>query len=98
MGGIVVGGPQGSRAGSRAVPEIAVLNGPWRGSDQIVSELGREMVVVRPFGHSPVFTEGPGRLKRFDFAVANPPFSDKAWTNGLDPAIIMPHARCRARP
>ena len=28
MGGIVVGGPQGSRAGSRAVPEIAVLNGP----------------------------------------------------------------------
>ncbi len=34
----------------------------------------------------PRFTEGPGRLKRFDFAVANPPFSDKAWTNGLDPA------------
>ena len=50
----MVGGPQGSRAGSRAVPEIAVLNGPGRGSDQIVSELGREMVVVRPFGHSPV--------------------------------------------
>ena len=24
--------------------------------------------------------------KRFDFAVANPPFSDKAWTNGLDPS------------
>ncbi|MCY3746816.1 MAG: class I SAM-dependent DNA methyltransferase [Acidobacteria bacterium] len=24
-------------------------------------------------------------LRRFDFAVANPPFSDKAWTNGLDP-------------
>ena len=45
----MVGGPQGSRAGSRAVPEIAVLNGPGRGSDQIVSELGREMVVVRPF-------------------------------------------------
>ena len=35
---------------------------------------------------APHFTEGPGRLKRFDFAVANPPFSDKAWTNGLDPA------------
>ena len=26
------------------------------------------------------------RLKTFDFAVANPPFSDKAWTNGLNPA------------
>lgn len=25
------------------------------------------------------------QLKTFDFAVANPPFSDKAWTNGLDP-------------
>ena len=35
---------------------------------------------------APQFTDGPGRLKRFDFAVANPPFSDKAWTNGLNPA------------
>ena len=35
---------------------------------------------------TPLFTDGPGRLKRFDFAVANPPFSDKAWTNGLNPA------------
>ncbi|MBD3617462.1 MAG: type I restriction-modification system subunit M [Gracilimonas sp.] len=26
-----------------------------------------------------------GMLKRFDFVVANPPFSYKAWTNGLDP-------------
>ncbi len=26
------------------------------------------------------------RLKTFDFAVANPPFSAKAWSNGLDPA------------
>ena len=26
------------------------------------------------------------RLKAFHFAVANPPFSDKAWTNGLNPA------------
>ena len=35
---------------------------------------------------NPLFTDGSGRLKRFDFAVANPPFSDKAWTNGLNPA------------
>ena len=34
----------------------------------------------------PRFTDGSGRLTRFDFAVANPPFSTKAWSNGLDPA------------
>ena len=33
---------------------------------------------------APDFTEDD-RLRTFDFAVANPPFSDKAWTNGLDP-------------
>ncbi len=32
----------------------------------------------------PKFTEN-GELKRFDFIVANPPFSYKSWTNGLDP-------------
>ena len=26
------------------------------------------------------------RLRTFDFAVANPPFSDKAWSSGLNPA------------
>lgn len=28
--------------------------------------------------------ERTGYLKTFDYAVANPPFSDKAWSNGLD--------------
>jgi type I restriction enzyme M protein len=32
---------------------------------------------------SPQFTDG-GRLRTFDFAVANPPFSFKSWSNGLD--------------
>lgn len=27
-----------------------------------------------------------GGLKTFDYAVANPPFSTKSWTNGVDPA------------
>ena len=35
---------------------------------------------------APYFKEKDGRLKTFDFVVANPPFSDKAWTTGLDPA------------
>jgi len=32
----------------------------------------------------PKFTE-QGSLKRFDYVVANPPFSFKSWTNGLEP-------------
>jgi type I restriction enzyme M protein len=34
---------------------------------------------------SPYFKE-EGSLKTFDFAVANPPFSSKAWSNGLNPS------------
>ena len=35
---------------------------------------------------APHFKNPDGSLKTFDFAVANPPFSTKAWSNGLDPA------------
>lgn len=35
---------------------------------------------------NPFFKNKDGSLKTFDFAVANPPFSSKNWTNGLDPA------------
>ena len=35
---------------------------------------------------SPLFLdEKTGGLKTFDFCVANPPFSNKSWSNGLDP-------------
>lgn len=34
---------------------------------------------------APYFKNPGGNLKIFDFAVANPPFSAKAWSNGLDP-------------
>ena len=33
----------------------------------------------------PQWTDGPGQLKTFDFAVANPPFSNKNWTSGVTP-------------
>ena len=33
---------------------------------------------------TPLFLEG-GNLKTFDYVVANPPFSDKRWSTGLDP-------------
>src|SRR2546430_219643 len=35
---------------------------------------------------TPYFKNKDGTLKTFDFAVANPPFSAKAWSSGLDPA------------
>jgi type I restriction enzyme M protein len=35
---------------------------------------------------TPYFKNTDGSLKTFDFAVANPPFSSKAWSSGLDPA------------
>ena len=34
---------------------------------------------------APYFKNQDNNLKTFDFAVANPPFSDKAWSNGLNP-------------
>jgi type I restriction enzyme M protein len=35
---------------------------------------------------APYFKNPDGSLKTFDFAVANPPFSAKAWSNGLKPS------------
>lgn len=34
---------------------------------------------------SPEFKNKDGGLETFDFAVANPPFSTKSWSNGFDP-------------
>jgi len=34
----------------------------------------------------PRFKTADGRLKTFDFVVANPPFSTKAWSNGIIPS------------
>ncbi|MHC1729748.1 MAG: type I restriction-modification system subunit M [Syntrophobacteraceae bacterium] len=39
----------------------------------------------------PKFKEG-GSLKTFDYVVANPPFSDKRWSTGVDP-LNDPHER-----
>ena len=35
---------------------------------------------------APHFKNQDGGLRTFDFAVANPPFSTKSWSSGLDPA------------
>ena len=49
---------------------------------------GHETAVLKPGNTlaAPEFTDEDGGLKTFDFAVANPHFSTKAWSNGLDPA------------
>ncbi|SNB45221.1 type I restriction-modification system subunit M [Geobacter sp. DSM 9736] len=39
----------------------------------------------------PRFNDG-GALKTFDYVVANPPFSDKRWSNGIDP-LYDPYER-----
>ncbi|MBK5944753.1 type I restriction-modification system subunit M [Halorhodospira halophila] len=44
------------------------------------AELWRDNTLSRPYFRNP-----GGGLKTFDYAVANPPFSAKSWTNGLDP-------------
>ncbi|EMW6317272.1 N-6 DNA methylase [Enterococcus faecalis] len=35
---------------------------------------------------NPVYTDEFGGLKKFDFIVMNPPFSDKDWTDGIKPS------------
>jgi len=49
--------------------------------DYPTAELWRDNTLSRPY-----FKHVDGGLKTFDYAVANPPFSTKSWTNGLDPA------------
>jgi type I restriction enzyme M protein len=40
---------------------------------------------------NPYFKNDKGGLKTFDFAVANPPFSTKAWTTGFNPSSDQFH-------
>ncbi len=43
---------------------------------------------------NPFFMGNDGRLKTFDYVVANPPFSDKRWSNGVN-VQDDPHERFR---
>lgn len=46
-----------------------------------MADIRRENTITKP-----QFLEKDGTLKTFDFAVANPPFSDKSWSNGINPS------------
>ncbi len=48
--------------------------------DHPTAELWRGNTLAAPY-----FKNRDGSLKTFDFAVANPPFSAKAWSSGLNP-------------
>jgi len=49
--------------------------------DRPAAEIWKDNTLSKPH-----FKDAEGGLKTFDFVVANPPFSDKAWSNGLNPA------------
>ena len=49
--------------------------------DEPSAEIWKGNTLANPHWRNP-----DGSLKTFDFAVANPPFSAKSWSNGLDPA------------
>ena len=47
--------------------------------DCITAEIWQDNTLANPY-----FKDEAGHLKRFDFAVANPPFSSKAWRSGIN--------------
>lgn len=49
--------------------------------DAPTAEIWKDNTLASPHWKNP-----DGSVKTFDFAVANPPFSYKAWSNGLNPA------------
>lgn len=65
------------------------------GQDNSTSGLARMNLILHQKGTgtiqkgntltNPQFTDQFGQLKRFDFVVMNPPFSDKDWSDGLKP-------------
>ena len=57
---------------------LAVMNMWMHGFPEAIISAGNTI-------SSPFFKENNEALKRFDFVVANPPFSSKNWTNGIDP-------------
>lgn len=61
-----------------ATKGLAIMN-MWLHNNPEASIAGKNTI------SDPQFKESDGTLKRFDFVVANPPFSVKNWTNGISP-------------
>ena len=61
-----------------ATRALAVMNMWLHGKED--AEIIQDNTLSEPF-----FKDANGKLKTFDYAVANPPFSTKSWTSGVDP-------------
>ena len=61
-----------------ATRALAVMNSVLHGDATADIRLGNTLA-------NPRFRVDEDRVQQFDFVVANPPFSDKAWRNGLTP-------------
>lgn len=61
-----------------ATRALAVMNTVLHGDATADIRLGNTLA-------NPRFTGASDRVQTFDYVVANPPFSDKAWRNGLTP-------------
>ena len=62
-----------------ATAALAAMNMWLHGQTTAVIERGQSTL------SNPLFLNKDGTLKTFDYAVANPPFSTKAWRSGFDP-------------
>jgi type I restriction enzyme M protein len=62
-----------------ATAALAAMNMWLHGEPTAVIERGQSTLA------NPLFLNKDGSLKTFDYAVANPPFSTKAWRSGFDP-------------
>ena len=62
-----------------ATATLAILN-MWLHSEP-TAEINKGQSTL----YNPLFIDGRGALKTFDYVVANPPFSYKAWRNGFNP-------------
>ena len=61
-----------------ATRALAIMNMILHGHE--MAEIWRGNTISAPY-----FKEKDGTIKKFDFVVANPPFSTKSWSNGIKP-------------
>lgn len=72
--GITIYGQENDNATAALAKMNMILHG------NPTAEIWKDNTLAKPY-----FKDKQGDLKTFDFAVANPPFSTKAWRNGFDP-------------
>jgi len=73
--GITIYGQENDNATAALAKMNMILHG------NPTAEIWKDNTLAKPYFKD----EKTGDLKTFDFAVANPPFYTKAWSNGLDP-------------